>query len=91
MTYVEIAKKYAEDKISLAVSMYNPGAESIAETACLYGLTYKNKQLAKAKEIIKILLKYDRGQFFDDRRIYEQYIHTRGEAEQFIKDSEVEK
>ena len=44
--------------------------------------------LTKAKEIIKILLKYDRGQFFDDRRIYEQYIHTRGEAEQFLKEVE---
>ena len=44
--------------------------------------------LTKAKEIIKILLKYDRGQFFDDRRIYEQYMHTRDEAEQFLREVE---
>jgi len=46
-------------------------------------------KLTKAKEIMKILLKYDRGQFFNDRRIYEKYMRTRVEAEQFI--SEVEK
>ena len=46
MTDIEHAKKYAEESISLAISMYNPKAEIIAETACLYGLTYKNEQIA---------------------------------------------
>lgn len=52
MTDIEHAKKYAEESISLAISMYNPKAEIIAETACLYGLTYKNEQLTKAKELL---------------------------------------
>lgn len=56
MTDIEHAKKYAEESISLAISMYNPKAEIIAETACLYGLTYKSDQLTKAKKIIKNLL-----------------------------------
>ena len=47
MTDIEHAKKYAEESISLAISMYNPKAEVIAETACLYGLTFKNKQIAE--------------------------------------------
>ena len=47
MTDIEHAKKYAEESISLAISMYNPKAEVIAETACLYGLTFRNKQIAE--------------------------------------------
>jgi hypothetical protein len=86
MTDAEIAKKYAEDKISLAVSMYNPRAESIAETACLYGLTYKNKQLAKAKEIIKTFLGF--AEAFGYSPSMDKFIT---EAEQFIENSEVEK
>lgn len=50
MTDIEHAKKYAEDSISLATSMMNPHAESIAEYACLYGLTYKNDEIDKLKE-----------------------------------------
>lgn len=47
-----------------------------------------NKKIEKAKEIIKILLKCDRGQFFGNRRIYEKYMSTREQAEQFIKEIE---
>lgn len=50
MTDIEHAKKYAEDSISLAISMYNPKAEMIAEYACLYGLTYKNDEIDKLKK-----------------------------------------
>lgn len=46
------------------------------------------EHLTKAKEIIKILLQYDRGQFFDNRIIYEKYMRTRGDAEQFLKEIE---
>ena len=56
MTDIEHAKKYAEESISLAISMYNPKAEIIAETACLYGLTYKNKRIVDLEaqnELIK--------------------------------------
>ena len=42
------------------------------------------EHLTKAKEIIKILLQYDRGQFFGNRSIYEKYMRTRDEAEQFL-------
>ena len=92
MTDAEIAKKYAEDKISLAVSMYNPGAESIAETACLYGLTYKNKQLAGAKEIILKL--YNAGRDVLMCRAEEKAYDNLDEAisdksiEQFLKEVE---
>lgn len=55
MTDIEHAKKYAEESISLATSMYNPRAEKIAELACLYGLTYKNEQLNKAIKHLKDL------------------------------------
>lgn len=50
MTDIEHVKKYAEDSISLAISMYNPKAEMIAEYACLYGLTYKNDEIDKLKK-----------------------------------------
>ena len=50
MTDIEHAKKYAEESISLATSMYNPKAEVIAETACLYGLTFKNKQITDLED-----------------------------------------
>lgn len=50
MTDIEHAKKYAEDSISLAISMHNPKAEIIAEYACLYGLTYKNDEIDKLKK-----------------------------------------
>ena len=52
MTDIEHAKKYAE-KISLTISMYNPKAEIIAENACLYGFTYKNKRIADLEAQIK--------------------------------------
>lgn len=51
MTDIEHAKKYAE-RIRLT-SMYNPKAEIIAETACLYGFTYKNKRIADLEAQIK--------------------------------------
>ena len=50
MTDIEHAKKYAEESISLAISMYNPKAEIIAETACLYGLTFKNERIAELEK-----------------------------------------
>ena len=50
MADIEHAKKYAEESISLAISMYNPKAEIIAETACLYGLTYKNEQIEQLEK-----------------------------------------
>ena len=53
LTDVEHAKKYAEESISLAISMYNPKAEEIARMACLYGLTYKNNKIKELQEEIK--------------------------------------
>jgi hypothetical protein len=50
MTDIEHAKKYAEESISLAISMYNPKAEIIAETACLYGLTFKNERITELEK-----------------------------------------
>ena len=50
MTDIEHAKKYAEESISLAISMYNLKAEIIAETACLYGLTFKNERIAELEK-----------------------------------------
>lgn len=86
MTDIEHAKKYAEESINLAISMYNPKAEIIAETSCLYGLTFKNKQIAKAKEIIKGLL-----DLLLEEGYKTKFHNEMKEAEQFIKDSEVEK
>jgi hypothetical protein len=83
MTDIEHAKKYAEESISLATSMYNPRAEKIAELACLYGLTYKNEQLTKAKEIIKKLI--EAIHIWDCKNLEE----VEAEAEQFL--NEVEK
>ena len=84
MTDIEHAKKYAEESISLAISMYNPKAEIIAETACLYGLTYKNEQLTKAKEIIGAFITLDYIQLSPSDRI----VDLRDKAEQFIKEIE---
>lgn len=59
LTDVEHAKKYAEESISLAISMSNPEAENIAKWSCLYGLTYKNdkiKELQEENEQLKIKL-----------------------------------
>lgn len=56
MTDIEHAKKYAEESISLEISMTNPKAEAIAESACLYGLTYKNKRIAELKAQIEKML-----------------------------------
>jgi len=56
MTDIEHAKKYAEESISLAISMSNPKAEVIAENACLYGLTYKNKRIADLEAQIEKML-----------------------------------
>ena len=53
MTDKEHAKKYAEESISLAISMYNPKAEDIAFSACLYGLTYKNDKIKELKQQIE--------------------------------------
>ena len=84
MTDIEHAKKYAEESISLAISMYNPKAEIIAETACLYGLTYKNEQLTKAKELLKRYVPYRQ---ITDSKAYKDLAE---ETEQFLN-SEVEK
>jgi hypothetical protein len=87
MTDIEHAKKYAEESISLATSMYNPRAEKIAELACLYGLTYKNEQLTKAKEIIKELVEWANWQGSN----CPNFKNIQDKAEQFLKDNEVEK
>ena len=64
MTDIEHAKKYAEESISLAISMYNPKAEMIAETACLYGLTYNKEQIdILSKHILE--LQTDKGRLTD--------------------------
>lgn len=82
MTDIEHAKKYAEESISLAISMYNPKAEIIAETACLYGLTYKNDQLTKAKDLLERFLGL--GNLWD--LDCKDYFPLRKEAEQFLKE-----
>ena len=70
MTDEEHAKKYAEESISLATSMYNPMAEKIAEFACLYGLTYKNERIAELKkENADLQHKVDTLQGFLDRDV----------------------
>ena len=53
MTDKEHAKKYAEESISLAISMSNPKAEDIAFFACLYGLTYKNPKIKELEQQIE--------------------------------------
>jgi hypothetical protein len=78
---VELEKENAGLKARLnAINLLTPELEKMSEL--------KTQRLTKATEIIKILLKYDRGQFFDNRRIYEKYVRTRGEAEQFLKEIE---
>ena len=88
MTDIEHAKKYAEESISLATSMYNPRAEKIAELACLYGLTYKNEQLTKAKKIISEFVEWANWQ---GNSKCPSFKSIQNKAEQFLKDSEVEK
>lgn len=80
MTDIEHAKQFALDSISLAASMTNPEAESIAMYSCLYGLTFKNQQIKKLREkLFNLLSEYEIGnydnnthQFYKD--VY--YIHN---------------
>lgn len=67
MTDIEHAKKYAEESISLAISMSNPKAEVIAENACLYGLTYKNKRIADLEAQIEKMQCCQNCDFFNYR------------------------
>lgn len=76
MTDEEHARKYAEESISLAVSMTNPMAETIARLSCLYGLTYKNDEIKKLKEQLEqannrlaqhiVELQKDKGRLIDE-------------------------
>lgn len=101
MTDEEHARKYAEESISLAISMTNPMAETIASLSCLYGLTYKNdeinklkKQVEQAKKIIKIFLQLRNGNVSEccrdkecpcDNPVCE---NINEQAEQFIREVE---
>ena len=61
--------------------------EKVVHLACNQNKDLKCN-LTKAKEIIKILLQYDRGQIFPNKIIYDKYMRIRSEAEQFIKEIE---
>ena len=87
MTDIEHAKKYAEESISLAISMYNPKAEIIAETACLYGLTYKNEQLTKAKDLLeRLLITSCNSDVLNLLPNCSEVLRVRVEAEQFLSE-----
>ena len=92
MTDEEHARKYAEESISLAVSMTNPMAETIARMSCLYGLTYKNdkikqlqKQLEQAKKLLNAFLDFESACMENGITIAKD---IREQAEQFLKEIE---
>ena len=72
MTDTEYARQFAQDSISLATSMTNPQAESIAMYSCLYGLTFKKKEIKKLrKKLFDILTDYEIGNY--DNNIHQFY------------------
>lgn len=72
MTNTELAKHFAQDSISLATSMTNPQAESIAMFSCLHGLTFKKKEIEMLrKKLFDILTDYEIGNY--DNNIHQFY------------------
>lgn len=72
MTDTEHARQFAQDSISLATSMTNPQAESIAMYSCLHGLTFKKKEIKKLrKKLFDILADYEIGNY--DNNIHQFY------------------
>lgn len=72
MTDIEHARQFALDSISLATSMTNPQAESIAMYSCLHGLTFKKQKIKKIrKKLFDILVGYEIGNY--DNNIHQFY------------------
>lgn len=59
MTEAELAKHFAQDSISLATSMTNPQAESIAMFSCLHVLTFKKKEIEEMFMDLHLFLKLE--------------------------------